>query len=346
MKRPYEQQQQLRGTATLSVPLSALHYEELYSRISTAIGTELISATTTKRLLDTAVSDYLARLLFKEIVPLSAAASSIRVPGDLSSAILVDRSTYITVTHTNIVMSIVMEGAEEEGGEREKEAFIEWAIARLRDEGDLQRGSARSFVNYVIDQEYIRAIVVAEGAAAFVSDGSVLIDGVIADNAPTVVPFLSPPEHRKELLLPCSVQRVCGMWCPKGVTVVCGGGYHGKSTFLQAMARGVHSRVVACSRNDHQQYVVTDRSALHIRAEDGRQVHSVDCSAFFHSLPQSCSIDVRDISSGCASGSLSMAAAVVEAVHAGCRLLLVDEDSSAANFLTNDSRMRYVAINR
>ena len=124
-----------------------------------------------------------------------------------------------------------------------------------------------------------------------------------------------------------------GMGVPKGVTLIVGGGFHGKSTLLRALERGVYNHVPG----DGRELVVTDPTAVKIRAEDGRGVAGVDISPFISGLPGG--LDTRAFNTPNASGATSQAANIIEALESGCRTLLLDEDSSATNFMIRDRRM-------
>ena len=174
------------------------------------------------------------------------------------------------------------------------------------------------------------------GLVAFVAEGAVLPRRSGIDDRPMqrqAVPFRSPESLRVGFDLP-HAGHVDGMGIPEGVTVIVGGGYHGKSTLLRALERGVYDHLPG----DGRERVVTVPEAVKIRAEDGRSVAGVDISPFIDRLPMG-----RDTSSFCtadASGSTSQAAGIVEAVEAGARVLLLDEDTSATNFLIRDHRMQ------
>jgi len=146
------------------------------------------------------------------------------------------------------------------------------------------------------------------------------------------VPFKSPPELEVKLNLP-NRGEVKGMGVRKGVTLVVGGGFHGKSTLLEALQVGVYDHVPG----DGREFVVTEGTAVKVRAEDGRPVTGLDISPFISNLPQG--RDTTHFSSGDASGSTSQAANIVEALEVGCSTLLVDEDTCATNFMMRDSRM-------
>ena len=131
------------------------------------------------------------------------------------------------------------------------------------------------------------------------------------------------------------------MGIPGGITLIVGGGFHGKSTLLSAIERSVYDHIP----DDGREYVVTLRSAVKIRAEDGRRVECVDISPFISNLPFG--KDTLRFRTDNASGSTSQAANIIEAIEAGAKLLLLDEDTSATNFMIRDARMqRLVAANR
>jgi len=175
------------------------------------------------------------------------------------------------------------------------------------------------------------------GLVGFVADGAVLPrrSGVDQDplDGPGVVPFRSPDSLAVTLERP-EHGPLRGMGIPAGVTLIVGGGYHGKSTLLRALERGVYNH----RPGDGREWVVCDVAAVKVRAEDGRGVAGVDISPFIGRLPGG--VDTRRFTTGNASGSTSQAAAISEALEAGARVLLVDEDTAATNFLIRDRRMQ------
>ncbi|ACV67821.1 ABC-ATPase domain-containing protein [Desulfohalobium retbaense] len=187
------------------------------------------------------------------------------------------------------------------------------------------------------DQEVLRQRIGELGCVGFVGNGARLARSSGVNDAPMqgeeVVPFSSPPELELAVDLP-HAGRVYGMGIPAGVTVIVGGGYHGKSTLLRALERGVYNHVPG----DGRDLVVTEPTAVKIRAEDGRAVRGVDISPFINALPNKQS--TRSFATSNASGSTSQAANIMEALEAQSRLLLVDEDTSATNFMIRDSRMQ------
>lgn len=146
--------------------------------------------------------------------------------------------------------------------------------------------------------------------------------------------FQSPPENEVEIRIPHQEEPIKGMALKKGITLIVGGGYHGKSTMLQAIERGVYSHV----HRDGREYVLTDPDAVKIRAEDGRQVTGVNISPFINNLPHK--QDTSFFSTENASGSTSQATNVMEALETGATTLLIDEDTSATNFMIRDHRMQ------
>lgn len=195
---------------------------------------------------------------------------------------------------------------------------------------------ARAHVEIVEDADHLRGLLSELGLVAFVADGSVLPRESGASDRPLrdgAVPFESPEEYRVSVRLP-NRGVVSGMGIPEGVTLVAGGGFHGKSTLLSALSLGVYDHVPG----DGRELVVARSDAVKIRAEDGRSVAGVDISATIGDLPGGKSTE--DFSTPNASGSTSQAANIAEALEVGTSLLLVDEDTSATNFMIRDERMR------
>ncbi len=190
------------------------------------------------------------------------------------------------------------------------------------------------------DQHYIREKMAEEGLVVFVANGSVLPrqSGVSDKPMKGAVAFSSPKSLEVAFDLPHK-GLLKGMGIRKGVTMIAGGGYHGKSTLLEAIERGVYNHIAG----DGREYVITQDSAMKIRAEDGRSVKNVDISMFIRDLPNG--KDTKAFYSEDASGSTSQAAGVVEAMEAGAKLLLIDEDTSATNFMIRDELMQRV-VNR
>ncbi len=187
------------------------------------------------------------------------------------------------------------------------------------------------------DQQAIRACLDERGLCAFIADGSVLPreSGVSEKPMKDAVTFRSPESLRVEIKTPHRGE-ISGMGIPKGITLFVGGGYHGKSTILQALQNGVYDHI----GGDGREYVVTDASAFKLRAEDGRSITGVDISPFIKNLPNK--KDTVHFSTEDASGSTSQAANLMEALESGSRLILIDEDTSATNFMVRDRLMAEV----
>lgn len=198
-------------------------------------------------------------------------------------------------------------------------------------------------VETVEDADWLRQQLSERGLVAFIPDGAILPRRSGVDDRPLLtdaVPFHSPETLRVEFTCP-NRGVVTGMGIPAGVTLIVGGGYHGKSTLLRAIELGVYNHIP----EDGRELIVTHPAAVKIRAEDGRSIASVDISPFINQLPQGRS--TRQFSTTNASGSTSQAANIMEALEAGVvgakasvPLLLVDEDTAATNFMIRDRRMQ------
>jgi predicted ABC-class ATPase len=190
------------------------------------------------------------------------------------------------------------------------------------------------------DQKAIRDQLKDKGLIAFVANGSVLPRKSGVDDRPMkeAVKFKSTTEDEITLTLPGN-REIKGLGIREGITLIVGGGYHGKSTLLKALERGVYDHIPG----DGREYVITQESAMKLRSEDGRSIKQLDISAFIRDLPNG--RDTVRFSTEDASGSTSQAANTVEAIMAGSSALLIDEDTSATNFMVRDALMHKV-INR
>jgi len=209
--------------------------------------------------------------------------------------------------------------------------IIEKAVFKLDREG------LKRHLELVDQQEEIRAFLKEKNFIAFIGNGSVLPRESGVSNRPLkgpgVIPFQSPPTL--EIEIPLSHREpIKGMAVPQGVTLIVGGGYHGKSTLLKGIERGIYNHIPG----DGREYVITDTTAFKVRAEDGRRVEGVNISPFISHLPFGG--DTERFSTDNASGSTSQAANIMECLEMGCRVLLLDEDTSASNFMIRDARMQ------
>ena len=215
--------------------------------------------------------------------------------------------------------------------------FLPGAVASSLMYRGIDQNKLRAAIHLSDDQQFIREALHEKGLCAFVADGSVLPrqSGISPYPMKGAVPFLSPEELAVTLSLPhAGVMR--GMGIHKGVTLIVGGGYHGKSTLLGALEKGVYNHIAG----DGREYVITDESAVKVRAEDGRSISNVDISMFIKDLPNN--KDTVHFSTQDASGSTSQAANVIESISSGTQLLLIDEDTSATNFMVRDELMARV----
>lgn len=215
-------------------------------------------------------------------------------------------------------------------------------------------------------QQRIRSSLREMKAVAFVADGSILPrksgTSDLPMASPPALPFRAPPNSPMEqklsidmgalaqylptpYVLPGATTAILsGLVVPAGITLICGGGYHGKSTLLQTIALGVYDKIPG----DGREYCVTVPDAVTVRAEDGRYVNECNISAFISNLPTlpgaTKTVDTTHFSTRDSSGSTSQAANVSEAIEMGATAMLVDEDVSAANFMARDGRMRSLVM--
>ncbi|WP_227939863.1 ABC-ATPase domain-containing protein [Alkalihalobacillus deserti] len=193
-------------------------------------------------------------------------------------------------------------------------------------------------VIYLCDQqETIRQYLKEHGLVSFIANGSILPRETGISDKPLkkgAIPFQSPKDMNISIPVPHRDKPLEGMVIRKGITLIVGGGYHGKSTLLQAIEHGVYNHI----EGDGREFVITDEAAVKIRAEDGRSISKVDISPFIGELPYE--KDTTHFTTENASGSTSQAANIIEMLEAGARTILIDEDTSATNFMIRDARMQ------
>lgn len=201
----------------------------------------------------------------------------------------------------------------------------------------LNANELQNYIELAEDQDFIRQTLPDKNLCAFIADGSILPreSGISSRPMKASVPFTSPDSLRISINLPHK-GKITGMGIPKGITLIVGGGYHGKSTLLNALELGVYNHIPG----DGREYVITDATAVKLRSEDGRFIKDVDISMFINDLPNR--KDTRCFSTLDASGSTSQAAGIVESMEAGSHLFLLDEDTSATNFMVRDAFMQQV----
>lgn len=224
-------------------------------------------------------------------------------------------------------------------------------VSRAFLRSSLDSAAAQRHVWSVEAQSSLRSMLDANGLVAFVRNGSVLprrsgqsdlplqqaastpsSSSAAAAAAAALCPFVSPPSLQVAFDLP-HVGRVEGMGIRKGVTLIVGGGFHGKSTLLTALEVGIYDHIPG----DGREFVCCADSSVKIRAEDGRAVTDLDISPFINNLPFARPTDC--FSTTCASGSTSQSANILEMLEMGSQCLLMDEDTCATNFMQRDSLM-------
>ncbi|MEM9455819.1 MAG: ABC-ATPase domain-containing protein [Myxococcota bacterium] len=199
----------------------------------------------------------------------------------------------------------------------------------------IDQQAAQRWVELAEDHAHLQGLLAERGLVAFVREGAILPRASGVSSAPLrdAVPFESPDSLR--VTLPTRHHgEVTGMGLPRGVTLITGGGFHGKTTLLEAICRGIDPHVPG----DGREWVVTSPDAVKLRSEDGRSVVGVDLRTFIGDLPGD--RDTASFSTPDASGSTSLAAAIMEALEVGATALLLDEDSCATNLLIRDARMQ------
>ena len=191
-------------------------------------------------------------------------------------------------------------------------------------------------ISLINKQVFLREKLKELHLISFIADGSILPRESGISDKPlknSAVPFAAPKSMSINITFP-NGETISGMGIKEGITLIAGGGYHGKTTLLEAIHMGIYNHV----EGDGREFVITDKTALKIRTEDGRSVNNVDISNFITRLPDG--TDTAHFTTRDASGSTSMAAALSEAIEMKSKLLLIDEDTSATNFMIRDARMQ------
>ncbi|WBW97646.1 ABC-ATPase domain-containing protein [Oceanirhabdus sp. W0125-5] len=201
---------------------------------------------------------------------------------------------------------------------------------------NINESSLARHIELAEDQEYIREELKKKGYCAFIANNSILPRESGVSQRPMkegAIKFISPESMKITFNCPHRGE-LSGMGIKKGVTLIVGGGYHGKSTLLKALELGVYNHIA----NDGREFVIMDNSAVKVRAEDGRSVEKVNISSFINNLPNG--KDTYKFKSENASGSTSQSSNIIEALEVGAKTLLIDEDTSATNFMIRDHKMK------
>ena len=200
---------------------------------------------------------------------------------------------------------------------------------------NLNKNSIIKRIELSEDQKFLRNYLKENNLVAFIANDSILPreSGISTKPLKSGLKFQSPKSMEIEISLPFK-GKIKGMAIKKGITLFVGGGYHGKSTVLKALELGVYNHI----EGDGREYVITDESALKVRSEDGRFITNTDISLFINNLPNG--KDTKKFSTDNASGSTSQAANIIEGIESDTKLFLIDEDTSATNFMIRDDIMQ------
>jgi predicted ABC-class ATPase len=203
--------------------------------------------------------------------------------------------------------------------------------------GNIDHRALQRHIEVAEDAESLRSKLDSRGLVGFVADNSILPrESGTSDRlmvATSAIPFSAPDSLVSKFDLP-HAGSITGMGIPKGVTLITGGGYHGKSTLLEALEVGIYNHIPG----DGRERCVSNEQTVKIRAYSGRSVVKTDISSFINRLPFG-----KETTSFCtanASGSTSQAASIMEAIESGAEVLLMDEDTCATNFIIRDSKMQ------
>lgn len=296
----------------------------------------------------TAVQDYLLRQIGRDIFKNSFSAKGSGKSGLMSisrcgqeilerSACQIDRRSGDVSVRMEI--GFPANGRTINARELEKILFqiLPDIVARNLFFKSMNKKELREAAQLSVNQQHIRDVLRERDLVAFIADGSVLPreSGISQKPLAGAVKFSSPETMKVSIGLPDG-KTISGMGIPKGITLIVGGGYHGKSTLLEALERGVYNHIAG----DGREYVITDGTAVKLRAEDGRSIAGTNISMFINNLPNK--MDTAKFVTENASGSTSQAANVVEAMEAGSTVFLIDEDTSATNFMVRDELMQLV----
>lgn len=291
-----------------------------------------------------AVQDFLTRLFYKNIKTFSDKVFGSGKSGLISISkcpqeILDRTSVIVTNKDINVRIEVGFPARGRSVLAKELEKILYDFLPKIVDNSiiynNINKSKLISRVKLVEDQQFIRDELKRRGLVAFVANGAILPreSGVSTKPLRDGKKFYSPKNLEVKINTP-NAGEVVGMGIPKGITLIVGGGYHGKSTLLRALELGVYNHI----EGDGREFVIADETALKVRAEDGRVIHKDDISLFISNLPNK--KDTRKFNSENASGSTSQAANIVEGIESGTGLFLIDEDTSATNFMIRDDVMQ------
>lgn len=292
-----------------------------------------------------ALEDYITRRFFQAIKKIvegnrgSGKSGLIKVV-DFGQAVLKRSSCEVNKEYVEVIFNVGLpaKGRTVTSRIQAREMILD-EIPRIAEETiiweNLPEREVVNHVETVEDSSFIRENLKEKGLVAFVAEGSILPreSGISDKPMRNAIPFNTPSSLETAFNTP-NYGEIKGMGIPEGVTLIAGGGYHGKSTLLNALAKGVYDHIPG----DGREFVVSLENSYVVRAEDGRFVENVDISPFISNIPSE--MDTSHFSTQNASGSTSQAANILEALEAGAEVLLIDEDTSATNFMIRDERMQ------
>ncbi len=278
-------------------------------------------------------------------------AMTVRLPFNNTAYNTGVRATELTEAQSGSILAMTR-SAQRESFEKRKKGIISQKalkllltknLPRLAEELEksFDKEELKGAIQLYKNQQYIRSYLKKQGYVSFIANGSVITRKGKTDykDLSGVIPFVAPQSMSTVIKLPDG-DFICGMGIKKGITLITGDAYHGKSTILEAIREGVYNHAAG----DGREYVITDASAVNVCSEDGRSIRNTDISFFLGKLPTD-KIKPKHFSTDNASGSTSQASAVAEAIECGSTLMLFDEDRSANNFMYKDEKMRSVIKN-
>ncbi len=295
---------------------------------------------------ETAFRDFLARKFFNECRTISkdnrgTGNSGIITMDEPGQAILERSSVVVNNNHIEVRFFIGLPAAGRKIKSKIAETMIfeelpQIAVQALFKE-NIDENSLAKHLETAEDAENLREKIKSKELITFIADESILPRKSGTSEKPldkqTAVPFISPEQLYVEFTLPNS-GKIKGMGIPKGITLIVGGGYHGKSTLLKTIELGIYNHIPG----DGREKCVSNTQTMKIRACSGRFVEKVDISTFIKNLPAQ--KDTESFSTENASGSTSQAASIQEAIEIGAEVLLMDEDTCATNFMVRDEKMQ------
>lgn len=278
-----------------------------------------------------ALSDFLLRQFTKEIENINIVKAH--------SQIMQRNSLYIENGIVYVLVSVNLPG---ENRRIEGEKASELLIGTLSDYltvamywNNINKEKCKEHIDCLLNRNFLLSQLEEHNLVAFVPNNAILPRESSVSESPMqdAVPFTSPKELQLSLKL-LNGTKIEGMGIPKGISIIVGGGFHGKSTLLHALEDSVYPHVPG----DGREFIVIDKTATPVKTEEGRVVNGTDISALVKELPFN--NNVESFTTKNASGATSQVANLLEAVELGARTILIDEDASAVNFLIRDLRMR------